>query len=250
MIKAFLEKCGNEWFDDFVYTAVQPLTARGFKIVQFDGTFLDDFIERTSFGPDDIIVGSVEATAAFWRAIGFQVPGYLGYPTFSGMDPYQREIWVSKYKDLDECTFPVFVKPKDQVKLFTGMVLNTVQSYRLAKNLYGIDPELEVYVSDPIDVLSEYRCFVHKGELVGMKHYDGDFMLFPDVELVKNMVLAYEDAPVSYTLDVGVCGDATTRLIEVNDFWAIGGYGLDGKTYVRMLIDRFQEIKKLNSQPC
>jgi hypothetical protein len=23
----------------------------------------------------------------------------------------------------------------------------------------------------------------------------------------------------------------------------IGGYGLDGKTYVRMIIDRFQEIK-------
>ena len=69
------------------------------------------------------------------------------------------------------------------------------------------------------------------------------------------MIETYKDeAPISYTLDVGiiekdkneVLSFEQTVLIEINDFWAIGGYGLDGKTYVRMLIDRFQEIKNLN----
>jgi hypothetical protein len=57
----------------------------------------------------------------------------------------------------------------------------------------------------------------------------------------------YDESPVSYTLDVGLIqvgkGLYETILIEINDFWAIGGYGLDGRTYVRMLIDRFQQIK-------
>ena len=249
MIKAYLEKCGDEWFDDFVYLAVQPLIARGFKVVPFDGTFLEDFIDRTSFGPDDIVIGSVEATTAFWRSVGWAVPGYLGYPEFAGMNPYMRDIRVAKFGDLAGSTFPVFVKPKDQVKMFTGSVLSNRASYDLLKSMHGLDEDLEVYISEVVSIHSEYRCFVHTGQLVGMKHYDGDFRMFPNVEVVRRMIDAYKDSPVSYTLDVGIAGTMQkTILVEVNDFWAIGGYGLDGKTYVRMLIDRFQEIKKLNTK--
>jgi len=86
--------------------------------------------------------------------------------------------------------------------------------------------------------------------------------------MITSMIQKYRDeSPVSYTLDIGIVSNTVTStylhqldetctvgrkktetsfktiLIEINDFWAIGGYGLDGKTYVRMLIDRFQEIK-------
>lgn len=50
------------------------------------------------------------------------------------------------------------------------------------------------------------------------------------------------ECPVSYALDVAVTGSGMTILVELNDFWAIGGYGLDGRTYVRMLVDRSQEV--------
>jgi hypothetical protein len=99
-----------------------------------------------------------------------------------------------------------------------------------------------------VNIVSEYRCFVHKNELVGIKHYSGDFNKFPDIFTIECMIQKYYDeSPVSYTLDVGLIqvgkGLYETILIEINDFWAIGGYGLDGRTYVRMLIDRFQQIK-------
>ena len=58
------------------------------------------------------------------------------------------------------------------------------------------------------------------------------------------MISKYTESPVSYTLDVGVIKSGETALVEVNDMWAIGSYGFDAKTYVRMSIDRFMEIYK------
>lgn len=83
----------------------------------------------------------------------------------------------------------------------------------------------------------------------GIQWYAGDFKIFPDIAIIENMIKSYKSANVSYTLDVGVMnyGNSsltTTTLIEVNDMWAIGSYGFDGKKYVRMTIDRFQEIAK------
>jgi hypothetical protein len=56
------------------------------------------------------------------------------------------------------------------------------------------------------------------------------------------MIKDYKSANVAYTLDVGITDDGSTKLVEVNDMWAIGSYGFNAKDYVRMTIDRFQEI--------
>jgi hypothetical protein len=246
-MRAYLEKCDKEWFDDFVYMVRQPLLDRGFEIVPFDGTFLDDFINRTSFNEDDILVGSVEATKAFWNELGFKVPEYIGYPEFLNKF-YGRKIGKSSIGEIKADDLPIFIKPLSGVKDFTGFVLekfNTLQNIGIYYS--QITSDTLVYTSEVIDIKSEYRCFVHRNELVGIKHYAGDFCIFPDVFDIKTMIYEYkETSNVSYTLDVGIDKYGRTILIEVNDFWAIGGYGLDGKTYARMLIDRFQEIKKLN----
>ncbi len=81
--------------------------------------------------------------------------------------------------------------------------------------------------------------------------------MFPDVDTIQNMVNDFKNCPVSYTLDVGVTrlkdelGYAEhqgfihqTVLVEINDLWAVGSYGFNSKDYVRMTIDRFQEINK------
>lgn len=245
--KAFLEKCGKEWFDDYVYLARQPLEDRGFEIVPFDGTFLDDFIERTVFGPDDVLVGSVEATVAFWKELNFEIPSYIGYPV-EFENALSRAITLCMFEDMD-LEFPCFIKPAKDVKLFTGFVIENMASYKqLHLTCPELKPETVVYVSEVIDFVSEYRCFVHNGELVGMKHYAGDYTIFPEMGQVREMLkIKWPNMPVSYTLDVAVDDGGWVYLVEINDFWAIGGYGLDGKTYVRMLVDRFQEIKNANS---
>jgi hypothetical protein len=247
MLKAYLEKCDKEWFDDFVYTARQPLVDRGFEIVPFNSMYLDEFIEKTSFNENDVIVGSVEATKAFWEKIGITTPKYIGYPQCL-KDFYGREIKKTRINKIKVEDLPIFIKPADDVKLFTGFVLEKNSTLRDINMYYpDVNPNTLVYTSEPIDIISEYRCFVHKGNLVGIKHYDGDFTKFPDVFTIQSMMQKfYDESPISYTLDVGLIRDGNgfkTILVEVNDFWAIGGYGLDGKTYARMLVDRFQEIK-------
>ena len=243
----YLEKCGKEWFDDFVYLARQPLEDRGFTIVPFDDFTLPDLIECGVFDKDDIIVGSVESTMAFWNAVGIEVPKYIGYP--KSLDSfYNRTIKRTRFGEITVDDFPIFIKPANGVKEFTGFVLEKITTLRDI-NLYypEVNSDTEIYTSDVVNIISEYRCFVHKNKLVGIKHYDGDFTRFPDVFTIESMMQKYyNESPVSYTLDVGLIRDGNTFktiLIEINDFWAIGGYGLDGKTYVRMLIDRFQEIK-------
>jgi hypothetical protein len=246
-MKAYLEKCGQEWFDDFVYLARQPLEDRGFTIVPFNDFSLTDLIDCEVFDKNDVIVGSVESTKAFWDAVGIETPKYIGYPK-SLESFYGRTIKRTRFGKITVDDLPIFIKPAYGVKEFTGFVLEKGSTlHNIGMYYSGVNPNTAVYTSDPINIVSEYRCFVHKNELVGIKHYAGDFTKFPDAFTIQSMMQKYyNESPISYTLDVGLVRDGNgfkTILIEINDFWAIGGYGLDGKTYVRMLIDRFQEIK-------
>jgi len=246
-MKAYLQKCGKEWFDDFVYSARQPLEDRGFTIVPFDDFTLPDLIECEVFDKDDIIIGSVESTKAFWNAVGIETPKYIGYP--KSLDSfYGRNIKRTRFGKITVDDLPIFIKPAYDIKLFTGFVLEkSTTLHNIGMYYSDVNPNTAVYTSEVVDIVSEYRCFIHKNKLVGIKHYDGDFTRFPDVFTIESMMQkCYDESPVSYTLDVGLVRDGNsfkTILVEINDFWAIGGYGLDGKTYVRMLIDRFQEIK-------
>jgi hypothetical protein len=246
-MKAYLEKCGQEWFDDFVYTARQPLADRGFTIVPFDDFNLPDLIDCEVFDKNDIVVGSVEATKAFWNAAGIEVPNYIGYPK-SLEQFYGRTIKRTRFGKITVDDLPIFIKPAYDVKLFTGFVLDKRATLHNIGMYYSeVNPNTAVYTSKVIDIVSEYRCFVHNNKLVGIKNYSGDFGCFPNIYTIYEMIQKYKhEAPISYTLDVGIIEkipNDETVLIEINDFWAIGGYGLDGKTYVRMLIDRFQQIK-------
>lgn len=246
-MRAFLEKCGKEWLDDFVYISNNPLRDLGVEVIPFDGTFLDDFIDKYSFNKNnDILIGSVEATTEFFKACNVDVPQYLGYPKelTKYLDRYYE---ITTFGQLENEKFPYFVKPFRDVKLFTGSVVESKNQLNILKNFMGKDivpDETEVYLFEPVEFISEYRCFVHKGELKGIKHYLGDFKIFPNTNVVENIIRDFENAPVSYTIDVGITEDHSTVLVEINDFWAIGSYGFNGRDYVRMSIDRFREISK------
>ena len=81
MKRAFLEKIGGEWLDDFVYMSKQPLLEREFEVIEFDGDDMENTLLNHNFNvPGDIIIGSVQATVKFFEACGISTPHYLGYP--------------------------------------------------------------------------------------------------------------------------------------------------------------------------
>ena len=239
-MRAFLEKSDIDYLDDFVYSSKYPLLDRGIDIVDFNGTNLNNLLKHNPT-KEDILIGSVQACEEFFKFINITPPKYLGYPD-SIKSYLKRNISDCKFSDLTYDRLPVFIKPKNEVKLFTGMLIPDSKSLDFVTTYYKeINSNTEIYTSEPIEILSEYRCFVHKSKLMGIQYYLGDFTIFPDVSVINSIITDYIDSPISYTLDIGVNNDGTF-LIEVNDMWAIGSYGFDNKQYVQMTIDRFREI--------
>jgi len=46
-MKAYLEKNGEEWMDDFVYSSREMLLRRDIEVVPFDGNYLKQFIDNS-----------------------------------------------------------------------------------------------------------------------------------------------------------------------------------------------------------
>jgi phage terminase large subunit len=79
--------------------------------------------------------------------------------------------------------------------------------------------------------------------VVGGGFYAGDIFLHPNAETVRAAIDAFQpEAPVAYGIDFGVTNDGRTLLVEVNDAFALGCYGLSAVEYAEMLEDRWLEV--------
>lgn len=118
----------------------------------------------------------------------------------------------------------------------------------LTQELMELDPE--IWVSDflPGGFVSEWRAYIKQGKLVGLNHYSGDFLKFPDpgmVNYARTKLTASGIMPSCCAIDFGVRNlrpEPPTIVVEVNDFWALGNYGLDVQTYVQCCVERWDEI--------
>jgi hypothetical protein len=153
-----------------------------------------------------------------------------------------RESKIMKLSDvLDSGLVNKFIKPKN-IKLFTGFCLDG-HHYNFLKN---IPPDTEVFVYDIIrDIESEWRLYIHRNVIVDSKNYLGDFKMTPDYKYVEAVIRTNKlrgDFPDTYTIDIGVLSNGFSMVVEFNDMWAIGNYGLSNSLYVRMLRDRYFDI--------
>lgn len=98
----------------------------------------------------------------------------------------------------------------------------------------GIDGEIQrdntlYVVSERVEFASEWRAFVHDGEILHVAHYLGDATAFPDSAMLRAMVRRLEDRaehPRSYTIDLGIRSrDGSTEPLEIHPFVACGLYG-------------------------
>jgi hypothetical protein len=140
-----------------------------------------------------------------------------------------------------------FVKPFQQ-KLFSGLV---VDKYSIS-SLREFPDDLNVMVYNVVDgIKSEWRIYVMNNKIQDSRNYSGDFKISPDYETVENKIKCLKDQlPSVYTMDVGVYEDIyssirqRTFIVEFNDMYAIGNYGVENTLYLRMLKERYFEIIK------
>lgn len=133
-----------------------------------------------------------------------------------------------------------FIKPV-QTKLFDGFVLDKCK-YSCLK---GIPLETKIYAYQPFEeeIDTEWRIYVHNHKIVGAGNYSGCFQLLPNFTKTEMVINENKTTfPIAYTIDVAVLRSGKFVVIEFNDMWAIGNYGLDNGVYLKMLKDRYFEI--------
>jgi hypothetical protein len=211
-----------------------------------------------SFMPGDLPVGSVEFVTETMRLLGIRPPSGLSYP--ESLLPYlRRPVIRQRVGDLRPVA-PVFVKPV-LVKQFTGFVLRPGQAFEHYDEhdqeqvgaMLGLASDLEVYTSNVVEFLSEWRFYVQGRKVLGFARYDAegaDDAPEPDLAVVEEAVRRFE-GPVAYAIDFGVLADGNTALVEVNDAWALGLYGrcLGPRAYLDLLTTRWGELAQTSRGP-
>lgn len=191
--------------------------------------------------PAAVIVGSYADLNWLFRDWGITLPT-LDYPeelhSFLG-----RKIWTSTLFTVinDPKKWGVFVKPLTETRRFTGTVLTETKD--LVK-LGGMVTDLDIWCSERVDFRSEWRVYVCDGEPVGLYWYKGDWRIQPSIDTIEQAVAAYRSAPQGYAIDFGIDASGQTLLVEVNDGYGLGNYGLRPPAYAELLAARWTEITR------
>jgi ATP-grasp domain, R2K clade family 3 len=199
-------------------------------------------------------VGSVQFVRRAMELTGIPEPKNLSYPP--GCEPYiKRKIWKSTAGQALNMTGRRFIK-SCETKAFTGFVLDSgvgemslddhdQDQYNALRELISDD---FVWVSEPVQWLSEYRYYVSSGSIVGHARYDQQDTEFAPEPSMMEVKQCINDLAIAhpYALDMGVLASGETALVEVNDAWAIGLYGgaLNPRDYVLFLTQRWASLRK------
>lgn len=144
----------------------------------------------------------------------------------------------------------IFIKPIE-IKLFTGLVLDGFQY----TSLKGLPDDTMIMAYKPFEtkILSEWRIYVNNNKIIDSRNYSGDFKLNPKYNWIEDKIFSNYKFPCAYTVDIGILDynkddyKSTQRenvIIEYNDMWAIGNYGIPNDLYLQLLKERYFEIVK------
>lgn len=199
------------------------------------------------------------------EGIDGDTPVYAGIPMFKRVmeklgvkykeqEAYPHELRIHMHRHIQFSTLgdvrkniskwvPFFMRPADDHrKRFNGQVIKSVEDLR---DTLHISEETPVLLTDVVNFVSEYRVYVLHNQILDIKHYKGDPLIFPSAGEITCMVAMYADkAPVAYCLDVGVLDTHETALVEVNDAINMGNYGLPATHFARMIDARWLEITR------
>jgi hypothetical protein len=239
--RVYIKKAGGEIATEACYTAWRGFSHKGYPVDFFEW---DELLHKSL--PLDrftLVVGGTVAVHKALRQIGVQVPGPLNLPrpllSFAGRQIWETTLGAVRREVNAGQAVPTFIKPLAETKSFPGCVIDGGPELR---RLQHLDDELPLQAAEVVPFVAEWRFFVSRATVVGLALYKGEWSVVPDSATVRQAVAAYSAAPVAYSLDFGVTVDGRTLLVEANDAFALGAYGLDAAVYATMLEDRWLEL--------
>jgi len=237
-MRVYIQSVDKFPISDDCLLAMMGFKQRGWNVILFED------IEEVPVQKSLVLVAFIKETKEFLKKLDIEVPS-INIPDCLNKPKYlKRKVWTSTIEEvLEKEEFPLFLKPLEKNPDLPSGVVQSKYNAPLLLSKVPVDTKL--IVSNSLDIVAEYRCYVMDNNIVGVKHYQGNFNIFPNMQLVDEMILSYAyigGSPCCYTIDVGVLSNGETILIECNDAWAIGNYGLSSEIYSKFLSKRWFEI--------
>lgn len=201
---------------------------------------------------DDIVLDYIDQCNTILKKFGV-TPNIPDYPealsAFLG-----RRIWTDTINSIasDEKKWSAgwFVKPiKD--KAFTGKVIKSIADLVGCGNH---SDNYKVLCSEPLDIVSEWRGFILYDNLIDLRPYGlllNNHQNTPtwnyqyDEKIVNSMMKAFrswEDRPMACSMDICKTRDGRTLLVEFNDAYSLGCYGLPPIFYAKLISARWSQL--------
>lgn len=220
-----------------MYGAIE--TGQKFRLTSFDEVASGKF---NNLIKTNLFVGSVEFMKEVFSKIG---KSDVRVPLNSNRE--FKVMTLGEAKSIAKSGKSIFIKPFD-IKLFTGFVLDQMEHMSISN--VSDDTMVMVYDVFSDNIKSEWRCYIHKHKVVDIRNYSGDIFTYPDPIYLLGVVFGNNPNeneteykfPKAYTVDIGILENGENVVIEYNDMWAIGNYGMDNGLYLRLLKDRYFEI--------
>jgi len=241
--RALIETVGNNQLESEMQDVFDELTSRKIPLELFINKKLQR--RQVSLTGDTLVVAYVDSILTALKILGIEPPPTNDYPQ-SLQSFLHRQIWEMSLLAFTQQIFdgssPIFAKPKDRKKRFTGRVFSHPED---TAHLNGISKKTILLCSEVVEWLSEYRVFVIRGDIAGIQHYSGDAELNLDNSVVNTAIDVLEnadEATSAYAIDFGILSTGETALVEWNDGFSLGSYGLDKAIYTDLLITRWCEL--------
>jgi len=236
-MRVFLHRdTDNEYLSVNFAVAAQGFREMGWELIGYQN--IASILPQLS--REDVVVDYVDESKQALKYLGIDP---LPVPTYPEMLHrfLGRKIWTSTIDRIASSPelWPVFVKPRNDSKKFTGVLV------RGTGDLVGCgDPASDtlVWCSEPVKLLQEWRCFVRYGRILDVRPYKGNWRHHFDPHVIEEAVASWEEKPRGCALDFGIDEQGRTLLVEVNDGFALGAYGLPPLLYARLLSARWAEL--------
>jgi hypothetical protein len=208
------------------YNAYSGFNKLGFEIVYFEKELPSDFTKY------DMVVDYIQGIKNALYRLGIEPPTDIDYP--EELEKYYgRKIWKSDLETISNSPelYPVFIKPTIG-KLFDGRLVSSF------KDLIGCgnrDYNPDIYCSEPVNFVSEWRVFIRYGKVLDARPYKGSPFSKLDETIVLNCIKDFTSASNGYSLDFGLTDDNRVLLLEVNHGYSLGCYGLLDIFYAKLM---------------
>jgi len=218
----------------------------GAEIVPYH--LIDDIYEKIS--RDDIVLDYINQCNAVFAKFGTE-PHIPDYPDCL-QDFLGRRVWKDRINSIscDEKKWSAghFVKPIKS-KVFTGKTIRSISDLVGCGNW---SEDYEVFVSEPLHILAEWRCFILYDRIIDVRPYGQlinenrrSWEYHYDSRVLEQMVNAFtkwEDRPSACAMDICYTQEEKTLLVEFNDSYSLGYYGLPEVYYAKMISARWSQL--------